>query len=315
VSSLARVLVALDGSPTAAGALTFAFDLSREYNSSLILCTAVDQGAAMVAASPPDGAFLGLQAVLDEYEAAAKTVLDAALARATAAGAQASTVLLDGHPAAQIIACAQQSAVDAIVVGTEGKHGFERLFLGSTAEGVVRLTTVPTFVVHQPHEAPGAAAAALPARKFERILVAIDDSDPSDAALAFALDLAALKQSLVLCCSVVESDELLNQVVSYGYEPAPLLEELRQTAAALIEAKAGAAQARGLTIESIIVEGKVPDAILDAAAAYAADIIVMGTHGRRGLRRLFIGSVAESVIRRSVLPVAVVREQPAKHAR
>jgi nucleotide-binding universal stress UspA family protein len=310
VSTLQRVLVALDGSHTSDGALLLALELSRQYDSELVLCTAVDREAAIVAAQPPDGPFLGFETIFEQYDRTAKALLSRASARAAAAGARATVMVLDGRPAVAIIDCAKDQAVDAIVMGTHGKQGLERMFLGSTAEGVLRMTTVPTFVVRHVHDAAGAAAAAPPPPQFGRILVALDDSDPSDAAMAFALDLAAPHQSRVLCCNAIEQGQLLDKAETFGYSPASILESLREHAEELIRPKALAAQARGLTVESVIVEGNAPDAIIAAAAEQAADLIVIGTHGRRGLQRLFVGSVAENVIRRSVIPVAVVRVSP-----
>jgi nucleotide-binding universal stress UspA family protein len=306
VPPLRRVLVAVDGSEAAAGALALAFALHRVYGSALILCNAVDHAAAMVAAAPPDGALLGMDAVLQEYDDAGKALLSDASARAAAAGVPVSTVLLEGHPAAAIADGAKRAAVDAIVLGTHGRRGLGHVLLGSTAEGVLRLATVPAFVVHLPHDAAGNAVAAVPP-SFERILVAIDDSDPSDAALTFALELAAANDARVFACSVVESGELFDQAVSFGYEPTPLLAEMHETAGEMVGAKVAAGKRRGLTIEPLIVEGKVDESILESARAKRADLIVMGTHGRRGLRRLFVGSVAESVVRAAAVPVAVVR--------
>jgi len=146
-----------------------------------------------------------------------------------------------------------------------------------------------------------------PARALDRLLVALDDSGPSDAALAFALDLAAPGKSRVLFCSVIETSDIFAKSLTYGYDPAPLLADLRGAAAGLLEAKVRAAAERGVPAESLIAEGNTADALLAAAAAHAADLIVVGTHGRRGLARFLLGSVAESVVRRSPLPVAVVR--------
>ncbi len=307
---LQRVLVALDGSDTSHGALLLAIELSRQYKSTLILCMVVDRDAAIVAAQSPDGPFMGFDVIVEHYDTAAKLLLSEAAARTSAAGAQTTTMLLEGRPAVAIADYAKEAGVDAIVMGTHGKSGLERMFLGSTAEGVLHLTTVPTFVVHQSDEASFAPAALPTVTEFGRILVAVDDSDPSDGAIAFALDLAAATESTVLCCNAIEHSQFFDKAARYGYNPGPLLSDLHAHAAELIETKTRSAKERGLTVTSIIVEGNAPDAILKAAADNDADLIVVGTHGRRGLQRLFIGSVAESVIRRSVLPVAVVRVAP-----
>ncbi len=306
MSTLQRVLVALDGSNTADGALGFALDLSREYGSELILCTVVDHEAAIAAASTPDGPLLAFDALLAEYDQTAQTLLNAAAQRATAKGARAKTVLLEGRPAVAIVDCATDSAVDAIVLGTHGKEGLERIVLGSTAEGVLRLTTVPTFVVRLPHHDTGGLPTAAP-RTFGRILTAVDESDPSDAAIAFALDLAVSKGSTVVFCHAIESGEFFDKAETFGYNPVPILQAMQEASSQLIDHKAQAARGLGLPVEKVIIEGSAADAIIESAAAQCADLIVVGTHGRRGLRRLFLGSVAEHVIRHSAIPVAVVR--------
>jgi nucleotide-binding universal stress UspA family protein len=183
--------------------------------------------------------------------------------------------------------------------------------LGSTAEGVLRMTTVPVIVVREPRGTPGHPPAAPPVEYFERILVAIDDSEPSDAAMAFALDLAEAKHSRLLCCTVIETGDVLDKASFYGYDPMPLLANLRQHAADLIALRSHGASERGITVESVIVEENAPIGILEAVKEHAADLVVIGTHGRRGLRRFFIGSVAENVVRHSDVPVAVVRGRPA----
>jgi nucleotide-binding universal stress UspA family protein len=307
LSPLQRVLVALDGSETSHGALLLAIELSRQYKSELILSTVVDRDAAIVAAQSPDGPFMGFDNIVEHYDTSAKLLLTEAAARTSAAGAPTTTMLLDGRPAVAIADYAKDAAVDAIVMGTHGKSGLERMLLGSTAEGVLHMTTVPTFVVHAAPDASFKPAALPTVPEFGRILVAVDDSDPADAALAFALDLAAASQSRVLCCHAIEQGQFFDKAARYGYNPAPLLADLHGHAAELIETKTRVAKERGLTVISVVVEGNAPDAILRAAADNSADLIVVGTHGRRGLQRLVMGSVAESVIRNSMLPVAVVR--------
>jgi nucleotide-binding universal stress UspA family protein len=307
---LRRVLVAVDGSPTADAALLQALELQRGFGSDLILCTVVDKDSAIAAASAADGAFLGFDAVLAHYNEAASALLSQAALRASATGARVTTTLLEGRPANTIAEYAAECGVDAIVLGTRGKRGFERMFLGSTAEGVLRLTSVPTFVVHVPHETSVGDAAPPPARTLARILVALDDSDSSDAAVAFACDLAATAGSTLVFAHAVDGGDLFARAESFGYNPAPLFVEMRASAAELLAARAQAAKARGLAVETLVVEGGAAEAIVDAAAVHDADLIVVGTHGRRGLQRLVMGSVAEHIVRRSAVPVAVLRGVP-----
>lgn len=306
--TLQRVLVAIDADDSADGALKLALELGRSGDTEIVLCTSVDRAAVTAAAVTPDGAVCDVRAMLAACEAAAQQVLDAAAARLTAAGLHATTLLLDGRPASAIVGGASDAGADAIVMGTHGKHGLERMFLGSTAEGVLRMTALPTFVVRQAGGGTGTASPRVTECTFDRILVAVDDSDPSDAAAVFAIDFAAAHNSRLFCCTVIDTGALLDKAATYGYDSQSWLASLNEGGAELIAAKTAGAAAAGVTVEPIVVEGDAAEAVLAAATANHAGLIVVGTHGRRGLRRLFIGSVAESIIRRSGVPVAVVRE-------
>ncbi len=156
----------------------------------------------MAAAATPEGGYIPAQIIVQEFDDVAKSALQEASSRATAAGVRCTTVLLEGRAAGAIVAFAQEHAIDAIVMGTQGKRGLERAFLGSTAAGVLRLTDVPTFVVHAFDDAPIQPPEPLKVNAFRRILVALDDSDPADAAMNVAADLAAISNSRLLCCNV-----------------------------------------------------------------------------------------------------------------
>jgi nucleotide-binding universal stress UspA family protein len=86
-----------------------------------------------------------------------------------------------------------------------------------------------------------------------------------------------------------------------------MLDELHATASSLVALQTDRARVGNLVIDSIITEGDPAEKILESAAARHVGLIVVGTHGRRGLRRLFVGSVAENVVRRSSVPVIVIR--------
>jgi nucleotide-binding universal stress UspA family protein len=301
---LQRILVALDGSGAAQRALSLALELSRQYDGELLFCTALDHTAA--GASVPDGVYPSTDIVPPEYDETARTLLRDATSLARAAGARSTTMLLEGRAADAVLACARQHNVDAIVMGTQGKRGLDRLFLGSTAEDVLREADVPTFVVRDADDGAGHASETPKAASIERILVALDDSDQAEAALLFALGLVAPGKGMLLCCSVIETGQLIDNAAIYGCDPVPLINTARDAADALIEAQVGAALPGAISIQRIVLEGDPVDALLDAASERRADLIVCGTHGRHGIRRLLVGSVAESLILGSLVPVAVV---------
>jgi nucleotide-binding universal stress UspA family protein len=293
VPFLKSILVAVDGSGMAEHAFRFALRLARQYDSELIICTALDYAGAINAGATPATAYQPLPVVYEEYESTARALLFDAATRAQAAGARATTMLLEGRPVPAILAAANARNVAAIVMGTKGKRDLELMVLGSTADGVLRLSDVPTFVVNQSRSETGKPFdAAEPT--ISRILVALDDSDPADGAMDFALALATAADSVVI----------------YGCDPAPFVREAREAALARLDAETTRAVTPRRRIERVILEGEAVDAILAAATERKVDVIVCGSHGRRGLRRLMMGSVAESLVRRSAVPVAVVRKRP-----
>lgn len=137
-----------------------------------------------------------------------------------------------------------------------------------------------------------------PIERTKRILVALDESDPSDAALAFALPLTAA-DSVVTCCSAIETGQVVDNAGIYGCDPAPYVREAREAALAVLHKLTDWASTQNLPLERVVLEGPPADAVLRTAVEMRADIIVCGTYGRRGLGRFFLGSVAESIVRRS----------------
>jgi nucleotide-binding universal stress UspA family protein len=147
---------------------------------------------------------------------------------------------------------------------------------------------------------------------YKRILLAVDGSSTSNAALQEALDLARAGQSRLRLVHVIDSPYDYPDVM-YGHVAGDL-EELRQAwqkagQDVVHQALAAARQAR-LEPESALLESagrRVSAAIAEEAKRWGADLIVVGTHGRRGLDRFLLGSVAEGVARTAPVSVLLVR--------
>jgi nucleotide-binding universal stress UspA family protein len=143
---------------------------------------------------------------------------------------------------------------------------------------------------------------------YKRILVAVDGSDTSNRALQEAIKLAKEQHSMLRLFHVVDL------TMAYSAVEAPYIFEYRQAMEAAgqkVVADGGAsARAAGVEFESkcvVMFAKHIYDVIEEEAAAWKADLIVIGTHGRRGIRRLWLGSVAEGVTRVSSRPVLLVR--------
>ena len=154
---------------------------------------------------------------------------------------------------------------------------------------------------------------------FRKILVPLDGSDCSEAGLAQAIGLAKAGGGVLRLLHVIDVYPLgLGLGVEWGGAEGweTMIESAREQGRALLDRGQAAARAQGVAAESEIVEfpaTRVADAIVEDAAGHGCDLIVMGSHGRRGFGRLLLGSDAERVLRTSALPVLVVHapEAPA----
>jgi nucleotide-binding universal stress UspA family protein len=152
---------------------------------------------------------------------------------------------------------------------------------------------------------------------YQQILVALDGSSFSKRALKEAVNLAALTKGVVHPVYVVDKTPLF----SYAgyYDPMTLVDALRQDGRTVLdEAEQTCVDAevpcRAELIESDSLSDDVASIVLRHAEQIHADLLVMGTHGRRGVQRLVIGSVAERVLRFSRCPVLLMRMQSEQEA-
>lgn len=146
---------------------------------------------------------------------------------------------------------------------------------------------------------------------YEKILVAVDGSPTSLRGLDEAIKVAKAMRGQLMIVHVV--NEL---VISAEYVPAiyyePILVSLRDSGAKVLDQAAAFARQAGVTCEQKLVEtlgGRAADEVVKQARQWPADLIVLGTHGRRGLKRLAMGSDAELVLRQAPVPVLMVRDQ------
>lgn len=143
------------------------------------------------------------------------------------------------------------------------------------------------------------------------IVCATDFSDAAEPAEHRALDLArALGADLVLV-HVLGDAPLYREGVPWALDLEAIYAEQRRWIEATLETRVTAAHARGVAARAVIRRGVPHAEILAAADGEKADMIVMGTHGRSGLDRLLLGSVAERVVRRAMVPVLTLRGQTA----
>jgi nucleotide-binding universal stress UspA family protein len=148
---------------------------------------------------------------------------------------------------------------------------------------------------------------------YERILVPIDGSATSDQGLQEAIRLARLTGAKLRVMHVVDVLSML-ALGGEGYVGAAddLMAPVREAGAQVLSRAADTVRAAGVEVESASFEnvtGRVAELVVDEAVRWDADLIVLGTHGRRGVRRLMLGSDAEHIARQAPVPVLLVRDK------
>ncbi|HWM87924.1 MAG TPA: universal stress protein, partial [Kofleriaceae bacterium] len=234
------------------------------------------------------------------HRAQATDLLQETAQRCEALGVETESILVDDNPSDGLARAADDVGADLMVVGTHGRTGLKRFLLGSVAERAVRLALVNSMVAREP----------IPdGRGFRRILVATDFSPSADAALAFALTVAPAdaRIEVVHCWQAPISPA--------GIPVEPMRGELRRVVDETGErlmAKQADTRAR---VTFVPLESSAAEGIRRRAEEEGAELIVTGSHGRRGVRRWLLGSVTETIVRHAPCSVMVVHgESPDESA-
>ncbi|MBV8036885.1 universal stress protein [Roseateles sp.] len=145
---------------------------------------------------------------------------------------------------------------------------------------------------------------------YQRILVPTDGSTTSEKGLTEAITLAKLSGGRIRLIHVVDAMSVAIGADGFASYAAEVLPLLRDAGNQILQGARGRVEAAGIEVDDTLREvlsGRVADQIVEEAAAWKADLIVIGTHGRRGVRRLFLGSDAEQILRSATVPVMLVR--------
>ncbi|RYF41347.1 MAG: universal stress protein [Comamonadaceae bacterium] len=147
---------------------------------------------------------------------------------------------------------------------------------------------------------------------YKRILVPVDGSATSNRALTTALQMARDAGGRVRLVHVVDELAYLAGYNQFGGYSGELIKAMQDNGARVLNDGMAIAQAAGVEADNMLFDNfgeRLGDAVADAAKRWNADLVVVGTHGRRGLGRVFLGSGAEQIIRLAPVPVLVVRER------
>ena len=303
------ILIPLDGSPLSEHALPLAQELARRSGASLHLAHVhIPPVPPMYSADLPL-----FDTQQEEYQRASEHAYLEALTKRLRSGSDipVDEVFLEGaitDSVADLIAVyTREHYVDLVVMTTHGRGGLARVWLGSVADDLVGRLSMPLLLLRPDQGAAAMAAAQAP----RQILIPLDGSANAESVLPHALAIGQATQAQYTLLRVVEP-----VMVARHMPPNPavrelddqLIDHLRADAQSYLEQVAARLAAQGLAARiEVLVAPHAAVAILEHARQGAADLIAMATHGRRGLARVLVGSVADKVLRGATTPVLLYR--------
>jgi nucleotide-binding universal stress UspA family protein len=286
-----KILCPIDFSPGSKVAAQLAVQIAKSDDAELVLAHSWH--------IPPVGAgpnhTFPANLVQQVVEDAIRALHEAATEAKQQGARRVDTTLLAGQPWDQIVGALEEPAYDLVVMGTHGRTGVRRVLLGSIAERVVRHAPCSVMTV-RPDVEP---------RPFANVVVPIDFSASSRHAADLAMSLVRPGGTLTLL-HVIEAP------LAWAGEPqiAEMLRERDREAMTELETVASMVRAK-LPAEIPVVTrtrlGSAHHQILTVLEDDRPDLVVTGSHGRTGIRRAFLGSVAEKLVRHASCPVLVAR--------
>jgi hypothetical protein len=284
-----RLLLSTDGSEFCEGAIREAIRLAKKCSSKLTALSVIETNAEFESTAP---------AILEKMEKGVRAHLSDVQDRAKKEGVACETIAHEGEDSYKYIvdeAVKQKSTM--IVMGRRGRRGFRRLVMGSTTSWTIGHSPCSVLVV------PRAAQV-----EFRSIVVATDGSKASLAAASEAVGIAKRNGSDLTVLAVVPAESGMSEEVDFSVvKRERLADQEMQAAEKNAKAVKDAAQVEGVRVHAFVMTGRPADTIIETAKEKNADLIVVGSHGRTGLDKLLMGSVAERVIVLSPCAVLVVK--------
>jgi nucleotide-binding universal stress UspA family protein len=285
-----RIMVPLDGSDLAEQALPLASTLASIYDAELLIASVI------AAVEHYDGEDRGI--VDEDGRLAAERYLAVKEADLDRKGVRVRATVAAGRPHIVLSSLCDLEEVDLVVMTTHGRSGVSRWTMGSVADKVLRTTDTPLILIHP-------SLHRTPPDTVKRIVVPLDGSELAEAALHLAERMAKrINASLHLIRAVIPPAVISG--AEYLPGTLPVLDQIESDAKQYVETLAASLNERGLTATTEVRTG-IPTEVILAEASEPGDLIAISTHGRSGVDRWFLGSVADAVVRHGDIPVLVVR--------
>jgi nucleotide-binding universal stress UspA family protein len=276
-----KIVLAIDGSKFSEAAVEAVIDQMRVPETEIHVLHVVEKPSLLVAREM-GGSDRALDVVWEAETKEAWALVQKVAERLRSVGLKVTTAVEEGDPKSNIVDAASKWRADLIVVGSHGHKGLERFLIGSVPDAVARHAGCSVEIVRIP-------------LKLSRILLAIDDSKFSWAAVEAVMAQLQPQGREIKVLNVADPfmPVLLQDSVKRGWELVQRAEEKLRDA--------------GYQTQTAVEEGDPKSTILDQATRWDSGLIAMGSHGRTGLGRFLMGSVAQGVAHHALCSVEIVR--------
>jgi nucleotide-binding universal stress UspA family protein len=293
--SIKRILVPVDFSEPSQRAVEYGLSLALQFKAKLVLTHIVSSSTALIYTFPTESfAFEKEQA---KY---AKSMLPDLVPEEYRERADLRTIVKVGEVRSELLGIVKDEEIDLVVMGTHGRKAFERFFLGSLTERMLRKLNVPILTVS--HLDPARELHKAGPVPLGHVLYATDLSDNANVGMNFAMDLARGAGARLTVLHVLEA----LQTIYWGTEGGYLgneFESIREDALSRLRMSIPGKGCEGLRLNTMITEGDAYREIIRVSDKEKADIIVMNLQGKTLAERALLGSTAERVIRSAHVPV------------
>ena len=301
MSEFKKILCATDFSEYSEYAMRYATAFAKISAGTIDCVHVVDTG--FVKDGSMDGVYVSgadLQRSLDAIKATAEKELEHFIRKEHFLGVDMTPHLREGHAANEIVKLADEIGADLLIIATHGRSGLERLVFGGTCDKVLRLSKTPVLAIKHPeHEALEEDGSL----KINRILCPLDFSEFSRSGLGLAADLARQFNSTIVLAHVVDArfdyPEWTAQVAMNTSE------QLAKSAEENLKSVAEGME--GLETEIVVTKGIPHRILIEKTKENDIDLVIIATHGRKGLAHALLGSVTEKVVRSAGCPVLTIR--------
>lgn len=281
-----KLIVPLDGSEKAEAVLSFVENLAAIFNSEIIL----------LGVSGERG--INVPRLMASY-------LGNIMLRLKSNGLQAQQMLLSGNAGEEIIKYSNQNSSSLLILANYGASVTSHWLLGDLTAKILLRTMAPMLLIPEKRFTLSKENA-----QFKRILVPLDTSPEGETALQVVLELAHEAASRLFLLHVIPSIQknygLMNYALNFEKQ---LCETLRKEGEEYFQKISGKLSPENLDIKYEIVSGTPAEGILSYAETTQADLVAISTHGRTGIKRFVLGSVARQVVFSSDTPVLVIRSK------